>query len=135
MAEGAKNEKIRVEDRRHFDKNGNPVERKEARLEEDSEKKRTEQHAPAPESQEETIDFITVLFSYVHTALIHLGEVPDPLQKTTSENLPGAKQMIEILELMQDKTKGNLEEHEKEYLSGALFDLRMRYMKKAKLIK
>ena len=43
--------------------------------------------------------------------------------------------MIETLELLQEKTKGNLDPFEQKYLEGALFDLRMRYMQKAKLIK
>ena len=131
MAE-KKNEEIRVEDRRYFDQEGNPIGPEE------------EQEPPQPQDQPKSeeerrtsppgLDFVAILFTYVHTALMYLGEVPDPEGKE-SENLEGAHQMIDILEVMQQKTKGNLTKQEEEYLESALYDLRMRYMKKAKLIK
>jgi Domain of unknown function (DUF1844) len=127
MAE-KKDEEIRVEDRRYFDQEGNPIAQEEtAQTTEQTETKQTSGTAPG-------LDFVAVLFTYVHTALIYLGEVKDPEGKE-SENLEGAHQMIDILQLMQQKTKGNLTKPEEQYLESALYDLRMRYMKKAKLIK
>jgi hypothetical protein len=132
MAE-KKDEEIRVEDRRFFDQEGNPIAQEEAQEPteqpeaERTERKQTSGIPPA-------IDFAAILFTYVHTALIYLGEVKDPEGKE-SENLEGARQMIDILELMEQKTKGNLTKQEEQYLESALYDLRMRYMKKAKLIK
>jgi hypothetical protein len=133
MAE-KKNEDIRVEDRRYFDQEGNPIAHEE------------EQEAPQPQEPpkvDETnrtsspppqLDFVAILFTYVHTALMYLGDVKDPEGKE-GENLEGAHQMIDILEVMQQKTKGNLTKEEAQYLESALYDLRMRYMKKAKLLK
>src|SRR5204863_8498333 len=128
-----------VEDKRLFDKEGNPREETPApkeepaspdgRVEEPPQEKRQKRERRKAETTEK-IDFISVLFSYVQTALIYLGEAEDPTQKESLENLPGAKQMIDILELMQEKTKGNLDDQEKQYLESALFDLRMRYMQK-----
>ncbi|HSE40896.1 MAG TPA: DUF1844 domain-containing protein [Acidobacteriota bacterium] len=138
MAE-KKNEEIRVEDRRFFDKDGNPASNQES-----AEPKQTTQEDPAQQTQQgqqatstqpEGIDFISILFTYVHTCLIYLGEVKDPEGQTATENLEGARQMIDILEVMQQKTKGNLTTQEEKYLESALFDLRMRFMKKAKLLK
>ena len=139
MSENEK-EDIKVEDKRHFDREGNPV-----RTEQESEQKPAQsQEAKSPPKEEpspsktatpEKIDFIAVLFSYVHTALIYLGDMDDPVKKGPAENLEGARQMIEILELMEQKTKGNLTQQEHQYLESALFDLRMRYMQKSKLIK
>jgi len=133
MAE-KKNEEIRVEDRRHFDQEGNPIAH-----EEEQELSQAQQPASAEESKQPStpppsLDFVAILFTYVHTALMYLGDVKDPEGKE-SENLEGARQMIDILEVMQQKTRGNLTNEEAQYLESALYDLRMRYMKKAKLIK
>ena len=61
-------------------------------------------------------------------ALIHLGEVPNPLSNKSEVNLPLAQHSIEILAMMEEKTKGNLEPEESKVLSNALYDLRMRYV-------
>ncbi|HSP06076.1 MAG TPA: DUF1844 domain-containing protein [Acidobacteriota bacterium] len=128
-----KKDDLRVEDRRHFDREGNLI------CEGESAGAAAASAQPAePDFQQpaaEAMDFISVLFSYVHTALIYLGDLEDPLQKKTSENLEGARQMIDILEMMQQKTRGNLSANETQYLESALYDLRMRYVKKNKLVK
>jgi hypothetical protein len=139
MAE-KKKEEIRVEDRRFFDKEGNPVTDKEAgetsnHSTEQEPVTKAAQANEAPPSQSHGLDFISILFTYVHTCLIYLGEVKDPEGQATGDNLEGARQMIDILEMMQQKTKGNLTTQEDKYLDSALYDLRMRYMKKAKLLK
>lgn len=134
MAE-KKNEEIRVEDRRHFDQEGNPIvqeEQKESSTQEQAKTERTESSQTS--GMPPGLDFVAILFTYVHSALMYLGEVTDPEGKE-SENIEGARQMIDILEVMQQKTKGNLTKEEEQYLESALYDLRMRYMKKAKLIK
>ncbi|MCI0613207.1 DUF1844 domain-containing protein [bacterium] len=134
MAE-KKNEEIRVEDRRYFDQEGNPIVQ-----EEQKESPQTQEQPKAERTETQTsgtppgLDFVAILFTYVHTALMYLGEVKNPEEKE-SENLEGARQMIDILEVMQQKTKGNLTTQEEQYLESALYDLRMRFMKKAKLIK
>lgn len=133
---GEKKDEIRVEDRRHFDREGNVVrpETEAASGKKNSREARKPADSPAP-GEPENIDFSSVLFSYIHVALISLGEREDPIQKKASENLEQARQMIDILDLMQQKTKGNLTEQESQYLESALYDLRMRYMKKSTLLK
>lgn len=126
------NDEIRVEDRRHFDREGNLI---SADQPAEAPKRTDSPKTAPPEPPPQKIDFVTVLFSFVHTALIHLGDAPDPVSKKSAENLDGAQEMIEILELLQEKTKGNLNHQEQQYLDSALFDLRMRYMQKRKLIK
>jgi hypothetical protein len=133
MAE-KKNEEIRVEDRRYFDQEGNPIAH-----EEEEEVPPAQQPSSAEEPKRTStpppgLDFVAILFTYVHTALMYLGDVKDPEGKE-GENLEGARQMIDILEVMQQKTRGNLTKEEEQYLESALYDLRMRYMKKANLIK
>ncbi|HET6267564.1 MAG TPA: DUF1844 domain-containing protein [Acidobacteriota bacterium] len=135
MAQEEPKDEIRVEDRRLFDKDGNVIRSEEPVSEE---KKPREKRSSARSSQPEPpekINFVSILFSYVHTALICLGDVEDPIEKKKSENLAGAREMIDILELMQDKTKGNLDPQEQQYLDSALYDLRMRFVQKSKIIK
>jgi hypothetical protein len=121
---------IRVEDRRHFDKDGNPREEAgEPVKEQVKEPRREDRKASAPPPK---IDFPSLVFLYVQSTLIHLGELEDPVQKKAIENLDAARQMIDIIELLRDKTKGNLTTQEDRYLQEALFDLRMRYVQKAK---
>jgi hypothetical protein len=133
MAE-KKNEEIRVEDRRYFDQEGNPIaheqEQEPPKTQEPPRAEEPKRTSPPPP----TLDFVAILFTYVHTALMYLGDVKDPDGKE-AENLEGARQMIDILEVMQQKTRGNLTKEEEQYLESALYDLRMRYMKKANLIK
>ncbi len=130
MKEDPKKKDIKVEDKRHFDKEGNVVSQ-----EEEAAGSKEDLSAEAPSESPEKLDFVSILFTYVHTALIYLGDLPDPSGAAVPENLPGAQQMIDILELMQQKTKGNLTENEGKYLESALFDLRMRYLQKSKIIK
>jgi Domain of unknown function (DUF1844) len=132
MAEKEKEDSLHVEDKRHFDREGNVM---SGEASEPGRKEETPVESDAPPPSAEKIDFVTVLFSFVHTALIHLGDAPDPVSKTKSENLDGAREMIEILELLQEKTKGNLNQQEDQYLESALFDLRMRFVQKSKMIK
>ncbi|MFC1889417.1 DUF1844 domain-containing protein [Thermodesulfobacteriota bacterium] len=82
---------------------------------------------PMPE-----INFATFILSLSQSALIHLGEVPDPVTQETEEALPFAKQTIDIMGILKEKTEGNLEKEEENLLSSILYDLRMRYVEKTK---
>jgi pyruvate/2-oxoglutarate dehydrogenase complex dihydrolipoamide acyltransferase (E2) component len=80
-------------------------------------------HAPLPE-----IDFATFILSLGTSALFHLGEMPRPEAEAPAKNLPLAKQTIDILALLRDKTKGNLAPDEAQLLDSLLYDLRMKYV-------
>ena len=68
-----------------------------------------------------------------HTAAVHFGDIPDPVSGQDGEtNLPAAQQMIEILALIEEKTRGNLTAEERQLLEQVLFELRMRYVEAAK---
>jgi len=73
------------------------------------------------------IDFPTFLLSLSEAAHMHLGESPHPDDGRIERNLPLAKQNIDLLGLLEDKTKGNLTGDEERLLSQILFDLRARY--------
>ena len=77
------------------------------------------------------IDFTTFVMSMNASALVHLGAVSDPGTGETSCNLPLAKQTIDVLGMLEDKTKGNLTEDEERLLSNLLHDLRMMYVERS----
>jgi hypothetical protein len=82
-------------------------------------------------NEEETlpeVDFITFVLSLNQNALVHLGDAPDPSSGTREIHLPLARQTIDLLALLQDKTKNNLDGEEERMLEQVLFDLRMRYV-------
>ena len=75
---------------------------------------------------EEEIDFTTFLISLAANAMHHLGEGPEG--KPALPNLPLARQTIDIIALLQDKTRGNLSGDEERLLESILYDLRMRFV-------
>ena len=78
-----------------------------------------------------TLDFATFVLSLATSAQINLGSVPHPETNQTGRNLPAAKQMIDIIGMLQEKTKGNLSKDEETLLGQVLFNLRMHYVRVA----
>ena len=78
------------------------------------------------------LDFGTFVLSMSSSALVHLGEVPEPESGQIMENVLAAKQTIDILCMLESKTKGNLTAQEALLLRDMLFELRMKYVQKAK---
>ena len=76
------------------------------------------------------IDFFTFLLSLGSSAFVHLGDAPHPESGSTQENLILAKQTIDLLGLLEVKTKGNLTADEEKLLENLLMDLRLRYVQK-----
>ena len=75
------------------------------------------------------LDFNAFVLSLGSSALIHLGEAPDPISgKTQEPDLTLAQQSIDLLALLQEKTRGNLSEEEAQFLETLLYDLRVRYV-------
>ena len=74
------------------------------------------------------IDFTTFILSLSSSAVIHLGLAPHPEHTDCCKNLPMAKQTIDILVLLQEKTKGNLTGEEERMLADLLYNLRMSYV-------
>jgi hypothetical protein len=89
---------------------------------------------PSKQRSGEQIDFASFVLSLATTALAHLGEVPDPATGEKTENIAAAKQMIDILSILEKKTKGNLKSDEERLLESLLYELRMKYLNKAKII-
>ena len=75
------------------------------------------------------LSFTAFVISLASTAAIHLGDLADPSTGQTLEpNLEGAAQMIEILMLLEEKTRGNLSAEERQVLEQVLYELRMRFV-------
>ena len=75
------------------------------------------------------LTFTAFVISLASTAAIHLGDLPDPQTgQTLAPNLEGAVQMIEILMLLEEKTRGNLTAEERQVLEQVLYELRLRYV-------
>ncbi len=85
------------------------------------------ENLPLPE-----MDFSSFIFSLSTSALLHLGEMPDPLTQKTEKNLLLAKQTIDILGMLKEKTRGNLTGDEEKLMDNILTDLRWRYVREAK---
>ncbi len=79
-----------------------------------------------------TVDFATFILSLSHSALMHLGEATHPEDNRVEVNLPLAKQTIDLLGLLEERTKGNLTGDEERLMSQILFDLRLRYVERSK---
>lgn len=94
----------------------------------------SEERAPYGDetSEPSSISFIAFVLSLAHTAAVHFGDVPDPMSGETSEaNLPAVQQMIDILALLDEKTRGNLTAEERQLLEQVVFELRLRYVEVA----
>ena len=75
------------------------------------------------------LSFTAFVVSLASTAAIHFGDLPDSTTGAMSPpNLEGAAQMIEILALLDQKTRGNLTAEERQVLEQVLYELRMRYV-------
>ena len=130
-----------IRDRRRFDDSG------EARPETPKEEPAVKPQEPKPDTkaaeprEEEPagqvqgegafpfLDFSTFVFSLGTSAMYHFGDFPDPVTKKAERNLEAAKQTIDILGILKDKTKGNLTEDEDRLLDSLLYELRMRYVR------
>jgi hypothetical protein len=96
----------------------------------------TQAASEAPgQSRQETlpeINFSTFVISLSTQALMHLGEIENPLSGKVETDVPVAKQMIDILGMLQGKTRGNLDAGEDRLMEDILYDLRMKYVEAVK---
>jgi hypothetical protein len=75
------------------------------------------------------MDFASFLISLGTQAFMHLGDIPNPQTQQRDKDLPAAKQMIDLLGILQVKTQGNLAPDEERLLQQLLLDLRLRYVR------
>lgn len=75
------------------------------------------------------LNFATFIFSLNSSAMVHLGMLEEPGTQVKAKNLPLAKQTIDILGMLEEKTRGNLTKDEDTMLKNILYDLRINYIK------
>ena len=75
------------------------------------------------------VNFTNFVISLSTSALFHFGDFPEEEGGRAEKNLPAAKQTIDILSMLNEKTKGNLDQNEANLISGVLYELKMRYVK------
>lgn len=124
-----------IKDKRIFDESGET--RKEELKKEETKAHIKADEEPAEKSGEKKaqeeyfpeVTFSSFVFSLSTTVMYHFGDFPDPITKKTEKNLAAAKQTIDMLNMLKNKTMGNLDDNEKELLDGILYELMMRYVK------
>jgi len=121
MEEKEENKGFTIRDRRSSSPEGEKVK---------GEKGKTEESSSDPSLPE--IDFSAFIFSLSTSALFHLGEVPDPVTQERKKDLLLAKQTIDILGMLKEKTRGNLGPAEEKLMENILTDLRWRYIREVK---
>ncbi len=87
-----------------------------------------ESAAPGAAPADEPVTFSTFVLGLSTQALLHLGEIPNPMTHALERDLGAAKHVIDILGILQEKTRSNLEPGEESLLDSVLYDLRMRYV-------
>jgi Domain of unknown function (DUF1844) len=126
---------FRVTDRRRFSDEGEARDVEEAPEQASAPDAPQTPLEPAPESPqgsdlgpEEPVNFSTFVLGLSTQALLHLGEIEDPAIGRLERDLAAAKHVIDILGILRDKTRGNLEQAEERLLEAVLYDLRMKYV-------
>jgi len=79
------------------------------------------------------INFIAFVLSLAHTTAVHLGDTADPASgQKMPPQLQAAQQMIDVLSLLEEKTRGNLTAEERQLLEQLLYELRVRFVEVSK---
>jgi hypothetical protein len=131
MEEKGKDSGFVVKDKRHFGESAQDKQEEEVRVA--GEAKQSNQESTHPASEKENhypeVNFTNFVLSLSTSALFHFGDFPEVEGGTPQKNLPAAKQTIDILDMLNEKTKGNLNNNENSLLQGILYELKMRYVK------
>ncbi len=106
-----------------------PPAEKEKEAKADETGKEPDAETQEPPMQFPEINFATFVASLNASALLHLGAIEDPASGTKNKSLPMAKQTIDILNMLEEKTTGNLSEEEENLLKNILYDLRIMYVR------
>jgi len=136
MSEKEEPQEFKIVDKRRFSADGNERMSGNSELDQKAKKESssvpTSAKVPPPSSREDhdNINFSSfVLGLYTHT-LIFLGDIPHPETKEVSKNLEAAKQNIDILTILEEKTKGNLTPEETQLMKEVLDMLRLQFISK-----
>jgi hypothetical protein len=138
MAPEEKDKGFTVQDRRRFSAEG---EAKAEGPEETAPAPASEPKAAAPAPErgadkepftEAEVTFTTFMVGLSTQALAALGEISDPVSGASAKDLRAAQQLIDIIGMLREKTRGNLDRDEDGLIEAILFDLRMKYVELAR---
>jgi len=135
MDDGKKEKAFVIKDKRIFDESGEAraedLKKEETAGDNKSKKKSLEKddQARIQEDYFPEVTFSSFVLSLSTTVMYHLGDFPDPATNKAEKNLAAAKQTIDMLNMIKNKTAGNLDIAEKELLEGILYELMIRYVK------
>ncbi len=115
------------------DKRSSNQPEEETKASEESQKKEPAAKEEPPsqaEGQNFELNFSTFVLSLTSSAFYHLGDIPDPMTGQKQENLPAVKQTIDILIMLQEKTKNNLDAEEAKLMEQLIYELQIKYVAK-----
>jgi hypothetical protein len=128
---------FRVTDKRGFREDGEAI--PQENVKETENRAETQPQSAGDKSQEAPprapIDFPSYILSYYTQGLVLLGEVANPYTNKKEEDVEAARHTIDILSMLEQKTKGNLSSEEQQLLESVLYELRMKFMAKTNRIK
>ena len=125
-----------IRDKRQFSSEGETKPETEAPVDEtkagDKSESATGQSAQGESVPLPEINFASFVLSISSSVLLHFGDIADPVSGKKERNLPMAKQTIDILAILKEKTNGNLTKDEEQLLDHLLHDLRLKYVQECK---
>ena len=121
---------FKVSDKRRFTEEGEARGEEEAREESASATREVESPQESKDPQEElpSINFPAFIISLSTQALMHLGEIGNPATGKVEKDVAVAKQTIDIIGMLSEKSKGNLDDTEEQLMQEVLYNLRMKYV-------
>jgi len=125
-----------VRDRRRVKMDG-PVADTEEKAQSDAERDEGPESQPQSERQSERrqvlppVDFAGFVLGLGQMTLMHLGDIPEPVTRQISRNLEQARHTIDILDMLEEKTRGNLTPEESNLLRALKSELKLKYVKAA----
>ena len=129
MDEKKKDSGFVVKDKRHFGESAEDQPQEETKTAATEEKKETARHAMDNEANYPSVNFTNFVLSLSTSALFHFGDFPETEGGKPQKNLPAAKQIVDILDMLNQKTQGNLDKNESDLIQGVLYELKMRYVR------
>ena len=106
-----------------------------------NENKKTQKEQSKKEEKKEVplvlppLEFSSLVLPFFTQGLLSLGQIKEEEEKEDTQNLSFAKRMIDLLDLLKERTKGNLKSEEEQFIESSLHQLKLSYMEKAKIIK
>jgi hypothetical protein len=137
MRDEENQEKIKVVDRRRFTEEGDTKEKSIDQVIDKVEERPTpsieqQQENDKQQYQQPPLDFPSFIVGLATQAMTLLGEIPDPQSGSSKVNLHAAQQTIDIIAILEEKTRGNLTNEEKKLVEEVLASLRLAYVRKIK---